>query len=202
MIFSLIENLDKVDVILASTSPRRYELLKTIGLEFKIVASGANESNDENLDPVSYALENARKKACAVTEKHPNSLIISADTIVILDGIMMGKPVNEDDAYRMISALSGKTHKVCTAFGLAFKRYDKSFYDTVETEVTFRELTEEEIWEYINTGEPFDKAGAYAIQGQGSILVEKINGCFFNVVGFPLSKFFTDLDKFLAGLVL
>lgn len=202
MIFSLIENLDKVDVVLASTSPRRYELLKTIGLEFKIVASGANESNKDKLDPVSFALENARKKACAVAEKHPNSLIISADTIVILDGIMMGKPVDENDAYKMISALNGQTHIVCTAFGLMYKRYEKSFFDTVETEVTFRRLTEDEIWEYINTGEPFDKAGAYAIQGQGSILVDKINGCFFNVVGFPLSRFFTDLDKFLAGLVL
>jgi septum formation protein len=202
MLFSLIDNLEKVDVILASTSPRRFELLKTIGLEFRVVGSNVKENEISGADPIGDALENAKKKGRAVAQKHPDSLIISADTIVISGDKVMGKPANENDAYNMLKNLSGRTHQVCTAFGLIYLKYERSLFDTVKTDVTFRKLTDEEIWAYINTGEPLDKAGAYAVQGQGAVLVEKINGCYFNVVGFPLSKFFINLDEFLSHFVL
>lgn len=202
MLFSLIENLEKIDIILASNSPRRYELLQSIGLKFKVIPSEVEEEQAIELDPVGGTIANARKKGLSVAEKHPDSLVICADTIVVLGERPMGKPLNEQEAYDMLRALSGKTHQVYTAIGLLLLKYDKTKFETVCTDVTFRDLSDEEIWAYINTGEPSDKAGAYAVQGQGSILVERINGCYFNVVGFPLSRFFTMLDEFLSHFIL
>jgi len=124
-----------------------------------------------------------------------------ADTIVVLDDWIMGKPESEDEAFQMLQALSGRTHAVYTGLGLFFKRYEKSALDAVCTKVRFRPLTEDEIWAYINTGEPFDKAGAYGIQGQGALLVEGIDGCYYNVVGLPLSRFFTMLTDFVKHFV-
>jgi septum formation protein len=202
MLFSLIENLSKVDIILASASPRRYELLKSIGLDFRVVPSHVPENLEITMTPAESVISNARKKGREVAGKFPKSLVISADTIVVLGDRCMGKPQSEQDAFDMLRSLSGQRHLVYTAIGLTFQKYARSNFDVVSTEVTFRKITDEEIWAYINAGEPFDKAGAYGIQGQGAILVEKINGCFFNVVGFPLSRFFIMLDEFLSHFVL
>jgi septum formation protein len=197
MLFSLIENLEEIEIILASASPRRYELLKSIGLNFKVVVSEAEEIFSDEYTPQEIVELNAGRKGGDVAQKHPASLVISADTIVVLNDTVMGKPRDEKDAYRMLSRLSGHTHQVYTAFVLNCLSKGKQYAETVSTDVRFRNLSEEEIWSYINTGEIVDKAGAYAIQGQGALLIEKINGDFFNVVGFPLSRFFKALKDFL-----
>lgn len=202
MLFSLINGLEKIDVILASTSPRRYEILKTLGLEFIVIDSKVKEEINANTDPETNALLNAKKKALTVARNYPGSLVIAADTIVAKDDIIMGKPRDEAQAFEMLSRLSGKGHQVYTAFGLIFGKYEREHFDCVKTDVYFRKLSEDEIWAYINTGEPFDKAGAYGIQGQGAVLVERLDGCYYNVVGFPLSRFFEKLDMFLSHIVL
>lgn len=201
MLLSLIKNLDRLDIILASASPRRFEILKNAGLTFQVIASRADEDNSLQLPPEELALYHAELKGGDIAAAHPQALVISADTVVVCANEIMGKPRDEEDAFRMLSALSGRTHRVITGFGVRFDKYNKAQYDTVCTEVTFRALSEEEIRTYIDTAEPFDKAGAYAVQGQGSLLIEKINGCFFNVVGFPLSRFYTLLDNFLEDFV-
>jgi septum formation protein len=196
MLFSLIEKLERVDVILASASPRRYELLKNLGLNFKVIPSHAEESHEKRADMEEVVKANARLKGEAVAKKYPEALVISADTIVALNDHIMGKPKNEQDAFEMLKALSGQTHRVYTGLGLF---NDKRFVlDAVCTQVRFRNLSDEEIWAYINTGEPFDKAGGYGIQGQGALLVEGINGCYYNVVGLPLTRLFTMLKEFFT----
>ena len=202
MLFSLIEGLDKTDIILASTSPRRYELLKSLGLEFKVVASKANEQVLHTEPPQQTAIYNAQTKGREVANRYSDALVISADTIVSLDDHILGKPADETDAFRMLQMLSGKTHQVYTGFCLIYARYELELNDVVSTDVSFRDLTEDEIWAYIGTGEPVDKAGAYAIQGQGAILVQQINGCYSNVVGFPLSRFFKRLEEMFGHLTL
>lgn len=202
MICSLITNLEHLDIILASASPRRYELLSTTGIKFKVIPSHFDEKKIINNNPLKYVREVAFRKGLIVSAEHTDALVISADTIVVTDGKVLGKPIDEEDAFNMLQMLSGKTHSVFTAFALFLHRYDKSVVEVAQTDVTMRTLHIDEIWAYISTGEPMDKAGAYAIQGQGSILIEKINGCYSNVVGFPLSKFFTTLDLFLDGLAL
>jgi len=202
MIFSLIPNIEKLDIVLASMSPRRYEILKSLGLDFKVVASGIEEEMTNSGDPVWFTHKYAREKGEAVAALHPDELVISADTVVALENHIMGKPRSEQDAFYILSKLSGRTHQVYTAFGLFLKRYEKEFVNHMVTDVTFRDLTDEEIWAYINTGEAGDKAGAYGIQGQGSLLVKGIQGCFFNVVGFPIARFYIDLEAFLKDLAL
>jgi septum formation protein len=202
MIFSLITNLEHLDVILASASPRRFELLNSTGIKFKVIHSNFDENSVQLSNPAQYAKEVAYKKGFTIASKYPSKLVISADTIVVNEKKILGKPKNEDDAFDMLSSLSGKTHQVLTSFGLFLMKYDKFVMETVSTDVTIRELHKDEIWAYVNTGEPMDKAGAYAIQGQGAMLVEKINGSYSNVVGFPLARFFTSLDHFLESLAL
>ncbi len=197
MLFSLINGLENIDIILASASPRRYELLKSIGLPFKVVESRIEEIFSDEYGPQEIVEINAGRKGDDVAEKYPESLVISADTIVVLNDAVMGKPRDEKDAYRMLSRLSGRTHQVYTAFVLNCKSKGKRYAEIVSTDVRFRSLSEREMWSYINTGEIVDKAGAYAIQGQGALLIDKINGDFFNVVGFPLSRFFVVLTDFL-----
>jgi len=196
MLASLIENYSELDFILASASPRRFELLNNIGLSFKVIISDVEEDEITPDNILDGLIRNARKKGEAVANLRPYSLIISADTIVVLDRHIMGKPVDDRDAQRMLKKLSGRTHQVITAFGLISRKHDKSYFETEITKVKFRPLNPDEITAYVMTGEPMDKAGAYAIQGKGSILIDSIDGCYFNVVGFPVSKFFTVLKKF------
>ena len=186
-------------IILASASPRRQEILKNIGLKFEILVSDADESKiDKKAVPVSiYVQELAMLKALAVAEKlkNKNALIISADTVVYLDGKILGKPKDEDDAKNMLKALSGKCHSVFTGVCVMDAKTLKSVCANEETKVYFKELSEERIDDYVRTKEPMDKAGAYAVQGLGGMLVEKTEGDFLNVIGLPAKKLFDILEK-------
>ncbi|XP_048095935.1 probable bifunctional dTTP/UTP pyrophosphatase/methyltransferase protein isoform X2 [Alosa alosa] len=191
-------------VVLASASPRRLEILTNVGLRFEVVPSWFKETLDKALfkDPQDYAVETARQKALEVARRMPYKhlktpdIVIGADTVVTVDGHILEKPSDKQDAYRMLSSLSGKEHSVFTgvAIVLCQEKEDKEvdfnvvdFYE--ETKVKFAELSEDMLWEYINSGEPMDKAGGYGIQALGGMLVEYVHGDFLNVVGFPLNHF-------------
>ena len=197
---SLLKNLDQFKIILASASPRRFELLKMVGLEFEVRPSHVEEIYEDHLNPVEYTLANARKKGEKIAASYPHHIIISADTIVVLNNQILEKPNDEKHAYEILSQLSGKTHEVITGFGILKKDAVRSVFEHALTRVSFRKLNRDEIYAYIYTGEPFDKAGGYGAQGFGSLLIERVDGCFFNVVGLPLSKLFMTLDHFLLNL--
>jgi septum formation protein len=185
-----------MEIILASQSPRRKEILSLLDIPFKIMVSDADETVEEGLPAHFIAESLSLKKAASVAEnvKTP-SIIIGADTIVLADGKILGKPKDPDDAKEMLSLLSGKWHKVISGVTV-FRTTDaksESFY--VETKVKFSNLSEREINDYIATNEPCDKAGAYAIQGKGAKFIEQIEGDYFNVVGLPLSKLYQVLKK-------
>jgi len=175
-------------LILASASPRRAELLRQVGWQFEVIASGVEE-NDAAVDqtPASLAATHARNKALDVSGQNPGRLTLGADTIVVIGERILGKPTSAAEAREMLRALSGRQHQVVTAVALALG--DKLLAeDVVTTDVTFRELSEREIEDYVATGEPMDKAGAYGIQGRGALIVRQIRGCYFNVVGLPLAR--------------
>lgn len=175
-------------IILASSSPRRIELLKKFNIDFDIVPSNFEEKLYET-DPIAFAMDMAKGKALEVAKSlDKDFIVISADTIVTKDNRIFGKPKNEEDAIKMLKELSGSTHDVVTAVCVYDLEKEILKCDFEKTEVVFKELTEQEILDYINTKEPFDKAGAYAVQGIGSLFVRSINGCFFNVVGLPIFK--------------
>ena len=179
---------DNADLILASQSPRRKYLLEQAGLTFRVMPSGIDESKRPLSAPGDYVQSLAIAKAEDVARLNPDSWVLGADTIVAVDGRMLGKPKSARDARIMLRRLSGKTHQVFTGFCLCQQRTARQVADTVRTEVTFKTLTDQEIDWYINTGEPFDKAGAYAIQGLGTFLVRRINGSYTNVVGLPVCE--------------
>ncbi len=172
-------------IILASASPRRKELLRFITEDFTVKVSDADETTDPSLSPEETVKSLAGIKGDAVAAICPGDTVISADTVVVLDGKILGKPKNPEDAFSMLSSLSGRTHEVFT--GVCIICGDKKICFAQKTEVTFHELSEEEILSYIETNEPADKAGAYGIQGKGSLLVKSINGDYHNVVGLPVS---------------
>ena len=172
-------------LILASASPRRRELLTQIGLPFRSLTSDVNEKCVLD-DPLLTSRVLAEKKACRVYSRIEASWVLGADTIVAIDGKMLGKPQDCQDARRMLSLLSGREHRVITGFCLLNPSGTVAHSETVTTLVRIKELTEQEIEAYINTGEPNGKAGSYAIQGIGSFMVETISGSFTNVVGLPL----------------
>lgn len=181
-------------MILASASPRRRELLNLAGFEFEVITSSVDEVVDPSLPPYELVVSLARQKACDVAKKNTNRTVIGADTVVVLDGKVLGKPKNEQDAVDMLKALSGKTHEVYTGVCVVKGSKSKDFYEC--TKVKFCELTDEQIKSYVATGEPMDKAGSYGIQGKGCVLVEGIEGDYFNVVGFPVSRFCRELNNF------
>ena len=174
-----------MDIILASASPRRKELLSKIFEDFRIIPADVDETinGDINTDLVPQYLSTIKAKA--VAETNPNSLVISADTVVIHNNEILGKPKNAEDAKNMLNKLSGKAHFVITGCCIYYNGDYHSF--SCKTKVTFYELSELEIKQYIATNECFDKAGAYGIQGYGSLLVKEIEGDYFNVVGLPVS---------------
>ena len=176
-------------IILASQSPRRQELLKLITNDFEIKVSNVDETLPSGISPKDAVLYLSKIKAEPF--KNDSDTIIGADTVVALDGKILGKPKNDENAREMLKFLSGKAHSVFTGVTLIKGDITRSF--AVETKVKFFDLTDEEIDEYIKTGEPADKAGAYGIQGYGSLLVEKIDGDYFNVVGLPVSKLAREL---------
>ena len=175
-------------LILASNSPRRRYLLEQAGLEFSVIPSNINEETVALSSPETYTRKLAECKARDISDQYPDSWVIGADTIVVIDDIILGKPDSADDARRMLKKLSGKTHQVITGYCVCCKNKNRFFLDTIKTDVKFRDLSDEEIAWYIDTGEPFDKAGAYAIQGLGVLLVKQINGSYTNVVGLPVCE--------------
>jgi len=177
-----------VDMILASQSPRRKYLLEQAGLRFRVIPSPFDESSVEPTAPAPYVRRLAECKADDIATRYPEAWVIGADTIVAVDGHLLGKPSSRDAARHMLGRLSGKTHQVYTGFCICRHRDNLKFIDAVRTDVTFKELSENEIEWYIKTGEPFDKAGAYAIQGMGTFLVRGINGSYSNVVGLPVCE--------------
>jgi len=178
--------LSSCDVVLASASPRREVLLRELGWSFRVVPPVLEERILEGLAPSGQVRRLAEEKAGSVFSSHANSLVIAADTMVVLGSVILGKPGSRDDAFDMLSLLSGKTHSVIT--GVAVRWRDRSVSAREETLVSFRELSEAQIRAYLSGGESGDKAGAYAIQGWGSLLVSSIRGCYFNVVGLPLFR--------------
>ncbi|SDF21150.1 Maf family protein [Sporolituus thermophilus] len=172
-------------IILASASPRRQELLRQVGCQFEIVVSDVIEDNGQHVPPAELAVTQAKAKALDVAARvSSDQVVIGADTIVVLEGQVYGKPADADDARRMLTDLSGKEHHVIT--GVAVVKGQNIWTDFAVTSVRIRNLSAVEIERYIATGEPMDKAGAYAIQGKGALLVEGISGCYANVVGLPL----------------
>lgn len=182
-----------LDIILASGSPRRKELLKLLYADFKVVPADIDETVSSDIDAFSVAETVAVKKAMAI--KSTSALVISADTVVICDGKILGKPHGTKEAYTMLSSLSGRIHNVVTGVCLCYK--GKSFSFSENTLVEFYPLSDKEISAYIMTGECNDKAGGYGIQGLGSLFVKRIDGDFFNVVGLPVSRLRHEIARFL-----
>lgn len=175
-------------LILASKSPRRRYLLTQAGLVFSVIPSTVDESSISISSPSLFAKVLAEAKAIDVSEKHPESWVIGADTIVLIDGLILGKPESREHAAEMLNRLSGQTHQVITGYCICQQASGKRINDSIKTDVTFKKLSEKEIQWYIHTSEPFDKAGAYAIQGLGTFLVKSIRGSYTNVVGLPVCE--------------
>jgi len=184
-------------VILASKSPRRRELLSLIFPSFEIETVNTDETIDLSMPPEKIVMSLAERKAEPVAEMFPDAMVIGADTIVWLDGEILGKPKDPEDARKMLSRLSGKTHAVYTGVALFHQGRKDSFFE--RTEVTFWEISEEEIDRYIETGEPLDKAGSYGIQGFGATFVKKINGDYYTVVGLPVSRLYQHIKLMGVG---
>jgi septum formation protein len=179
--------LPKHDVILASASPRREELLSLIFRVFWVVPSKFDESEvPQELPPAEHVVFSSLMKARDVARDNPKSLVIGADTVVVVNDMILGKPRDRSEAAGMLKLLSGKTHQVYTGITVIFGDEENSGFEC--TDVKFSQLSDEVISRYISSGEPMDKAGAYAIQGKGAVLIESINGCYFNVVGLPVHK--------------
>ena len=174
-----------MNVILASQSPRRRELLGLFGIPFCVKVADVDEAMTPGGDPAAEVARVSRRKADAI-ECGGEDVIIAADTIVVCDGRILGKPADEDDAFRMLRMLSGRAHQVMT--GVTVRRADRSVSATEITQVHFRSLTDEEIRRYIATKEPMDKAGSYGIQGGAALFAQKLEGDYFNVVGLPVCR--------------
>ena len=175
-------------LILASKSPRRSYLLDQAGLTFTVIPSSFDENSVSLSTPETYVKALAEAKADDVSKSYPESWVIGADTIVVIDGIILGKPDSKEQARTMLKRLSGKTHHVYTGYCICCRAKERVFSNTVKTDVLFKNLADNEIEWYINTSEPFDKAGAYAIQGLGTFIVKSIKGSYTNVVGLPVCE--------------
>jgi septum formation protein len=187
-----------IPVFLASKSPRRRKLLKQLNLKFKSFSVEMDEKIHPNEKPSNSVIRLSKEKLELAKLKVKNGIIITADTIVVLNKTVLGKPLNKKDAFRILKLLSGKTHIVYTGYSIFNFRNNNTISEYEKTEVTFRDLTDGEIEEYINGGSPMDKAGAYGIQDDfGAVFIKKINGCYYNVVGLPLAKFYHALLRIL-----
>ena len=175
-------------LILASKSPRRRYLLEKAGVEFTVIPSEVDENSAILSAPESYVKSLAEAKARDISNRYPENWIIGADTVVFVNNTILGKPASPDEARAMLTSLSAKTHQVHTGYCICHKATDHFISECVTTDVSFKKLSAKEIDWYINSGEPFDKAGAYAIQGIGTFLVKRINGSYTNVVGLPVCE--------------
>ena len=181
-------------MILASNSQRRQEILKDAGFNFRVITSNIEEISDKE-NVIERILDIAEKKMEQIAKNNVNEFILAADTVVELNEKVFGKPKNREEAFKFLKTLSGKVHRVITAY--VFKNISKNILikEVIVSEVKFFDLDNDTINWYLDTGEPFDKAGAYGIQGYGRILVEKINGDFYSIMGFPISNFLENLRK-------
>jgi septum formation protein len=186
----------ETSLILASSSPRRRELLQTLGLPFTVMTNDVDESTQPGMSPEAVVEELALRKARAVASRLDAGVVLGSDTVVVLDGHILGKPADEPDAFRMLSALQGREHTVYSGVALIDAATGRLEVAHSKTVVRIRPLTEREIRAYIATKEPMDKAGSYAIQGIGSTLVESIEGDYFTVVGLPLCLTANLLSRF------
>ncbi len=192
-VFFILERKFKMRVILASASPRRKELLKKIFDVFEVIPSEVEENYPEKIEAKEIPVYLSDKKATSVFVENPDALVIASDTVVVLDDMILGKPSDKNDAFFMLSMLSGKQHKVVTGVTIIYRNMKITM--NVETVVSFFEMSKREILEYIETGEPMDKAGAYGIQGYGARFVESIIGDYNNVVGLPVSALYQTLKE-------
>lgn len=183
----------KIPIFLASQSPRRRILLKKLGIKFKILIPKISESISEK-NPRLYAIKIAYQKVNAVENNVEKGIIIGVDTIVTVNRKILGKPKSKKDAKRILSLLNGKTHQVISGICLLYKPGNYMIIDSEVTKVKFRNLTKDDIENYLATQEPYDKAGAYGIQGKAGIFVERIEGCYLNVIGLPVSKLLKHLN--------
>ncbi|MBN1375286.1 MAG: septum formation protein Maf [Dehalococcoidia bacterium] len=186
----------KKTVILASSSSRRRELLEKTGLEFIVAPVGIEEKLDSSIEPAELAVSISLQKAVSARLSHPGSIIIAADTFGVLEGRLLGKPRNPGHARRMLTSMSGKCHQVITGFTILDCDSGKTISRAVITSVYFKLLSQSQIDQYVASGEPLDKAGAYAIQGAGAELVAKIEGDYSNVIGLPLNMLLQELKGF------
>lgn len=185
-------------LILASASPRRSELLRQAGVEFRVITSDAPEVHHGELTAREIAQVNAYRKARAVAKKYPDALVMGADTLVYLETLLMGKPGSLEHAYQMLEELQGRTHEVVTAVCLLNLRNHRQRIFTEVTNVTFRPLDAVKIRRYLTKVNPLDKAGAYAIQEEGDLIVEKIAGSYTNVVGLPMERLQSELHAWVS----
>ncbi len=188
---------DKLNIILASASERRQELIKRLTDNFKVIVSNFNEDEVEfKGDIESYVKEISLGKARDILHKvEEPSLIIGVDTVVSINNSVLGKPKDEEDAFNMLKMLSGNTHEVYSGITIINTKTNEILQEALGTKVTFSNLKDEEIRAYIETKEPLDKAGAYGIQGKGGVFVEEVNGCYYNIVGLPLNKLKSMIEK-------
>jgi septum formation protein len=180
-------------LVLASASPRRSELLRNAGIAFEVDPADIHEEPAGGEAPIDYAQRLARDKARAVFARHPDAVVLGADTVVVVDGHLLEKPANADDAARMLRLLSGRRHQVITGVCLLAADFERT--EAEITQVAFVSMSEQEIAEYVASGEPMDKAGAYGIQGIAARWVERIEGDYFNVVGLPVARVFRMLKE-------
>jgi septum formation protein len=183
-------------IILASSSPRRKALLEQIGLAFEVDGQVVEQPPEKAQDAGRLARETSLRKARSVAAHHPDAIVIAADTVGVIDGRIIGKPKSATEARAMLSALNGWSHEVITGFTVLDTRTGKAASQSVETTVFMKRLTPGEIDSYVKSGEPLDKAGAYAIQGLGAVMIERIEGDYYNVVGLPLSALADVLEEF------
>ena len=184
-------------IILASQSPRRIELLQQITTDFEVIPSAIEEIFDPQRTPLENAVALAVEKAQSVARNHKGHIVLGADTLVVLDGKIIGKPTDQNDAYQILKRLGGREHQVITGVAIV---NNSTFKDAAVSTVVIKPLTDEEIIRYIDTGEPMDKAGAYAIQGKGAFMVSSYRGSYTNIVGFPMETVKALLHQ--AGYVL
>lgn len=185
-------------LILASQSPRRAQLLHLVGFDFEVIPSRFDEDSVRVEDPVEHVRLLSQAKAQQVAAQVERGIVIGADTVVVLNGEILGKPRDEEEARTMLRRLAGRSHQVYTGFALVDRPSNRIITDYEMTTVHFRPLADWEIERYVRTQSPLDKAGAYGIQDQSAVFADRIEGCFYNVVGFPLTRFYTAMMRFIS----
>jgi septum formation protein len=185
-------------LILASISPRRQELLRSVGLKFKIIPAHVNEEYLQGESPREHVRRLSQNKAMAVAQKNPDAWVLGADTIVVIDGLILGKPKNKKQAREMLERLSGREHKVFTGFTLTHVATKVYKTKVIQSAVRFKKISPEEMEWYVSCDEPYDKAGGYAVQGKGAYFIKSIRGSYTNVIGLPLGEVLEELKNLKA----